>query len=319
MTVTATAFKRSAYVVAAVLERAAGRCERCKQLAPFAKRADGEPYLEVHHKIPLVDDGDDTVENAIALCPNCHRWMHFGPEDGMDDALSYASVDGIMLDGLGFCARVYGMFNALCARPDFQTRLRKRPTKFEKRLLEELVPLARYVQLTHTRGVNVSLCWSSGRQAGEAVVRRSGLSVEHGGYQREGMLEVTQAAHKNDHLLRELLDTQGHAFSPDGIRVQGKRSDGSRTVTSDAHSYGGDEAIVRQGAIVLHAVQAKIEKPYPDHTTLIVQVTLNSLYLPDEWDDLVQRVRDHLPEHSFEEIWLFDSSDRYYARIPALR
>ncbi|MDR3571279.1 MAG: HNH endonuclease signature motif containing protein [Candidatus Pacebacteria bacterium] len=78
VTVTTTVFRRNAYVVAEVLERAAGRCERCKQLAPFAKRADGEPYLEVHHKILLADDGDDTVENAIALCPNCHRWMHFG-------------------------------------------------------------------------------------------------------------------------------------------------------------------------------------------------------------------------------------------------
>jgi 5-methylcytosine-specific restriction endonuclease McrA len=78
MTVTTTAFRRNANVVVDVLERAAGRCEHCKQLAPFAKRADGEPYLEVHHKIPLADDGDDTVENAIALCPNCHRRMHFG-------------------------------------------------------------------------------------------------------------------------------------------------------------------------------------------------------------------------------------------------
>ncbi len=23
-------------------------------------------------------DGDDTVENAIALCPTCHRELHFG-------------------------------------------------------------------------------------------------------------------------------------------------------------------------------------------------------------------------------------------------
>jgi 5-methylcytosine-specific restriction endonuclease McrA len=78
VTVSASVFRRNADVVAEVLERAAGRCEDCKRLAPFLKRADGEPYLEVHHKIPLADDGDDTVENAIALCPNCHRGMHFG-------------------------------------------------------------------------------------------------------------------------------------------------------------------------------------------------------------------------------------------------
>lgn len=33
---------------------------------------------EVHHKVPLSAGGDDTVENAIALCPNCHRKAHFG-------------------------------------------------------------------------------------------------------------------------------------------------------------------------------------------------------------------------------------------------
>jgi 5-methylcytosine-specific restriction protein A len=27
----------------------------------------------------LASDGDDTVENAVALCPNCHRRAHFGP------------------------------------------------------------------------------------------------------------------------------------------------------------------------------------------------------------------------------------------------
>jgi len=78
LTVTTTVFRRSSYVVAEVLERAAGKCEHCEQPAPFEKRADGEPYLEVHHKIRLADDGDDTVENAVALCPNCHRWKHFG-------------------------------------------------------------------------------------------------------------------------------------------------------------------------------------------------------------------------------------------------
>ncbi|WP_196607201.1 HNH endonuclease [Pectinatus frisingensis] len=34
-------------------------------------------YLEVHHVIPLSKDVDDTADNAIALCPNCHRELHF--------------------------------------------------------------------------------------------------------------------------------------------------------------------------------------------------------------------------------------------------
>jgi len=71
-------FVRSHDVVADVLERANGICEHCGSPAPFIKAYDGTPYLEVHHKIRLVDGGEDTVDNAMAVCPNCHREFHFG-------------------------------------------------------------------------------------------------------------------------------------------------------------------------------------------------------------------------------------------------
>jgi 5-methylcytosine-specific restriction endonuclease McrA len=76
--VTSTAFVRNPYVVAIALERANGSCEDCEEPAPFVRKSDGSPYLEVHHVQPLADNGEDTVENAIALCPNCHRKRHFG-------------------------------------------------------------------------------------------------------------------------------------------------------------------------------------------------------------------------------------------------
>lgn len=71
-------FLRNADVVVEVLERANGECERCKKRAPFIKDVDNSPYIEVHHIIPLAEGGDDTVENAIGLCPNCHRQAHYG-------------------------------------------------------------------------------------------------------------------------------------------------------------------------------------------------------------------------------------------------
>lgn len=76
--VTTTSFLRNPDVVATVLLRAAGRCEECFGAAPFSRKSDGSPYLEVHHRVRLADRGPDTVENAIALCPNCHRRSHFG-------------------------------------------------------------------------------------------------------------------------------------------------------------------------------------------------------------------------------------------------
>lgn len=73
-----TVFKRNPDVVAEVLLRANGICEECKKQAPFLRKSDNTPYLEVHHIIPLAERGKDVVENAVALCPNCHRRMHYG-------------------------------------------------------------------------------------------------------------------------------------------------------------------------------------------------------------------------------------------------
>ena len=78
MEITTTAFKRNPDVIAEVLLGANGICQSCKNSAPFNRSSDGSPYLEIHHVLPLSEGGEDTVSNALALCPNCHREKHFG-------------------------------------------------------------------------------------------------------------------------------------------------------------------------------------------------------------------------------------------------
>ena len=73
--VNTTVYYRDPVIAAAVKERANGKCDLCGQSAPF-NNANGLPYLEEHHLIRLADGGDDSVDNAVALCPNCHRKMH---------------------------------------------------------------------------------------------------------------------------------------------------------------------------------------------------------------------------------------------------
>ena len=34
--------------------------------------------MKKYHKQQLSEGGDDSVENVIAVCPNCHRELHFG-------------------------------------------------------------------------------------------------------------------------------------------------------------------------------------------------------------------------------------------------
>lgn len=74
-------YARDPVVRAWVLERANGVCEACQSVAPFANRK-GEPFLEVHHLRPLSEGGPDTVANTVAVCPNCHRRLHYGSDNG---------------------------------------------------------------------------------------------------------------------------------------------------------------------------------------------------------------------------------------------
>ncbi|WP_407372196.1 HNH endonuclease [Carnobacterium sp.] len=75
-------YERNIYVKEYVLRLADGVCQLCNTIAPFEDK-DGKPYLEVHHIEWLSRSGNDTIDNAIALCPNCHRKMHIN--DDKDD------------------------------------------------------------------------------------------------------------------------------------------------------------------------------------------------------------------------------------------
>lgn len=70
-------YVRSRAVRDYVLLRANGHCELCASPAPFLK-LDGTPYLEPHHTTRLSDGGPDHPRYVGALCPACHREIHFG-------------------------------------------------------------------------------------------------------------------------------------------------------------------------------------------------------------------------------------------------
>lgn len=70
-------YTRSRAVRVYVLRRAKGSCEGCELPAPFVALG-GEPFLEAHHLRRRADGGPDHPRWVIALCPNCHRRVHFG-------------------------------------------------------------------------------------------------------------------------------------------------------------------------------------------------------------------------------------------------
>lgn len=72
-------YERDPQVVSWVSKQANGVCEGCQSKAPFVK-ANGDKYLEVHHVVFLSNGGSDTVENCVALCPNCHMRCHYSED-----------------------------------------------------------------------------------------------------------------------------------------------------------------------------------------------------------------------------------------------
>lgn len=72
-------FGRSVTIIASTLNRAKGVCDICGMAGPFLC-ADGRPFLEVHHVVPLSEGGSDTLKNVAAVCPNCHRACHYSSD-----------------------------------------------------------------------------------------------------------------------------------------------------------------------------------------------------------------------------------------------
>ncbi|WP_314062497.1 HNH endonuclease [uncultured Vagococcus sp.] len=62
-------------------------CEISSSHKTFTSKKTGRNYVEAHHLIPINRQGDfkdaslDVEANIVALCPNCHRYIHHGEVD----------------------------------------------------------------------------------------------------------------------------------------------------------------------------------------------------------------------------------------------
>jgi hypothetical protein len=198
----------------------------------------------------------------------------FGAQESARAHMENADLDdfdGKFIDGLDFCRRVYKLFEEVRQANGGVRKLRERQRP-EKRLIEELLPICRYVQTYYGAGLYLSICWLTGKQF-DAKVEAKGGVVDAGGWPSTGTLEVTQAAHKNEYLMRERLQADGYAFSLSGLS-RSINPDGQKTVESVPVGFSNQSYIDEFSSIMLDAIKAKISKTYPANTTLIVDCTL---------------------------------------------
>ena len=108
-------------------------------------------------------------------------------------------LDGILIDGLKFCSEVYAVFENIRKETEGRDRLRTRASQREKRLMEELLPICRYIQTYYRTGRYISVRWVNGSQSFDAELYQKGEYINHRVHPKFAYLEVTSAMHKNEH------------------------------------------------------------------------------------------------------------------------
>jgi hypothetical protein len=219
-----------------------------------------------------------------------------------DSHIDFSAIDGQLLDGLDYCRKVYDLFDQVNRQPDGKSRLRLRQLKADKRLVEELLPLASYIQARYQAGRRIKVRWLSGFQQYDAVLWSSGSLVEHGGAPRRVFVEITTSVHPNEYLVRRLLHQSGGSCGVRGIYRERKTG----VIVSRPYVFSGGENAKDLAEQILQRLSAKTSKAYPPATVLIVNCIPNCLILEDEWKDAVEQVTKAGPKVAFREVFLLD-------------
>lgn len=140
--------------------------------------------------------------------------------------MSLSGFDGRLTDGLIFCRRVYAMFDQIRTDMGGIERLRMLASKTEKRLSEELIPLAHYIQARYREGWRLKVRWFAGTDPLDAKILGSGLLVDRGFRPKQLSVEITSAMHKNEYLVREHVNAgRGVVRSKEHVKGQGYGKD----------------------------------------------------------------------------------------------
>lgn len=75
-----------------------GKCQITGSKFAF-KKADGKPYLEVHHLIPLGLGGADDPSNLVVVSAHIHRMLHYAEVTGLDLSKISGSELAIEING----------------------------------------------------------------------------------------------------------------------------------------------------------------------------------------------------------------------------
>ncbi len=212
------------------------------------------------------------------------------------------SLDGKLLDGLVFCRIAYDLFEAIQEEPTGLEEIRLLRSLRAKRMVEEVLPIAAFVQNRYGLGLRLRVRWRGGSQRYDARVLCNGRKADHFRIPAVQHLEITTAVHQDDYLVREHLHREGFAFSAHGIR----RDPTTKRTVSEPYVRSGDEAQQELAAQISSCINSKASKPYPRNTTLVVRCVVHSPVLEDEWLLLLRILRRERCPKRFREVVIIE-------------
>lgn len=198
---------------------------------------------------------------------------------------------------------VYATAEELRGSEDGIRQIRSRDTELARKLMDELLPICRYVQAFYRSGRYISVKWIHGSQSYDAELHQQGGLIEAGHYSSTAYLEVTCAMHENEHRARSILANDGVVYAPEGISVKKGKPWKSEPVV-----FSNEEHVSNFAPIILDRIKKKASISYPEETSLVVQCSLNSLYMPNEWRCLVESIESQLSPLPFKEVLLIDDT-----------
>lgn len=210
------------------------------------------------------------------------------------------------IDGLLFAKQAYDLFEKIKNEPNGESKIQMLETDREKKLLEEILPIANYVQSTYRAGHYIAVCWQYGNQNFDAVIKQTGWYIDNGYCLANGFLEVTYVMHPNEYLARERINTIGYAYGVTGLKRLKNRQ-----ISSEVIIYDGEDFIKEFALLLINRIEDKISKSYPLNTILIIRCSLNNLYFLDDWNYLKKLTTQKIINHPFAKIYVYDSGSSY--------
>jgi hypothetical protein len=225
------------------------------------------------------------------------------------------SLDDRLLDGLEFCGAAYDAFEIIRASPKGIEELRLKRSARAKKLLEEVLPLAAFIQSRYGPGCRMRIRWLGGNQRFDARILYRGAVADWMGIPKRQYLEITTAVQQTEHLVRQHLNATGGSFSARGTRRDPKTGKIVSVAVASEHS----DDIAEFASLICNRVADQSSRGYPPATTLLVNCDLGVVILEDEWEEIVHAVRSALSsdQPAFQEVVLHHQ--RHRAAVVAKR